>query len=904
MSYFKNIQSLDDLKEQFKKLARKHHPDAGGNAETMKEINREYDILFPVWKHRYNALSAQPTEETSDSTRNKFYSDNGWEGEKHDWNRDIKDVAALIRNYVKEIYPTYKFSVRIHRYSMGQTLYTDMVEAPHDIYKTREELNLKELNEIYRKLKANDYYNGEELGGEEFDQALEKAWKESNFYKVYNEQTQAMIDDIEREVRAYNYEDIDSMTDYYHVDFHYSGVKVSSDLKIVEKQARVKAKESTENNDNHERYQIKKSTHTKTGEDIYLVKIVDTLEREEFLEEKQKLKEMGGYYSKYTHSFVFKEDPSDKLNKNSINIQKNVNTQEDMSEEDIYNNIFEYEMLIGMPEEERITLRQRGTGWNLEKANKNIQDYAEYARNCKTYLKENLFQINTCEEVSYYLLDDLARYNAHPHYTVSGVKIEKSDTNSITFKVSGYEHDDGSYESYSETKTWTLNQINEDLKAICLTHYWKDKKIKYLKEKNQIKMIGKLEDKFAIPENDRLTQRYRSPYEDINSNKNKNPDEIGYVLRSYTSESEIERKYEQLLDMDSHDKTISTEDKIDVISKENIENSVSSNNFELKQVSVRLNEEATLYSSNSIQTAEDAVEIVGKELLSQLDREQICIINLDTAKQPINFSIVSVGTLNQALSEPREMLKASILSNAGSVILLHNHVSGSLSPSSQDYEMTKRMIESFEIVGIKVLDHIIIGGNNKENFYSMREDNNEMFENYKVNGKELKLTDIGEKLLHEVPVFLVAEDLAYWVNNTYTTISLENNEAELLLDYMDGHGYNLGVDGDNLVRIDAENSGNEIIDYNIESAIYDVCDWNSDLQEETSENLNKAYSVEEVYELRQYMKGLKNDEELLEKMFVKTTLGKTLDLGTESSKHEKNHEEVAQKPKKGKGMVI
>lgn len=559
MNYFKNIHSLDELKEQFKELARKNHPDAGGDEDVMKQINQEYDTLFPIWKHRYNASASKPTDETAYSTRSQFYTQNGWEGEKHDWNRDIKDVAALIRSYVKEVYPTYKFGVRIQRYSMGQTLYTELKEAPHDIYKTREELTNEDLNVIYRKLKANSYYSGDELGGEEFEAALQKAWNESNFYKVYNELTQAIINDVEREVKSYNYEDIDSMIDYFHVDFHYFGVKIASDFKIVEKQARVKSKENsvkntTQNMQNqeaneNERYQIEKSKHTKTGEDIYLVKIIDTLERKDFLQEKQKMKELGGYYSKYTHSFVFKEDPSNKLNKNSLNNQKNVSTQENMSEEDIYNYIFEYEMLINMPTEERLTLSQRGKGWNLEKVNGNIKDYSEYARNCEKYLKDNLFQINTCEEVSYYLLFDLAEYHAHPHDTVQGVKIERSDTNSITFEVSGYEHDDGSHEPYSEKKTWTLDQINKDLKSICLTHYWKDKKIKYLKEENQIKMIGKLEDKFEIPENDRLTQRYRSPYEDADSNKNKSPDEVGYVLRTYADTTGIEKRYRHLTDI-------------------------------------------------------------------------------------------------------------------------------------------------------------------------------------------------------------------------------------------------------------------------------------------------------------------------------------------------------------------
>ena len=52
--YFKNIKSFEDLKNQFKLLARKNHPDAGGDAEIMKEINCEYDALFPIWKEHHN----------------------------------------------------------------------------------------------------------------------------------------------------------------------------------------------------------------------------------------------------------------------------------------------------------------------------------------------------------------------------------------------------------------------------------------------------------------------------------------------------------------------------------------------------------------------------------------------------------------------------------------------------------------------------------------------------------------------------------------------------------------------------------------------------------------------------------------------------------------------------------
>ena len=261
------------------------------------------------------------------------------------------------------------------------------------------------------------------------------------------------------------------------------------------------------------------------------------------------MEELGGYYSKYTHSFIFKEDPSDILNENALNSQIKENTQDNMSEEEIYNNIYEYETLINMPEEERITLEQRGKGWNLERANENIKDYIEYAHKCKKYLKDNLFQINSCEEVSYYLLSDLAGYHAHPHDTVQGVKIEECDTDSITFIIRGYEHDDGSHESYSERKIWTLEQINKDLKSICLTHYWSDKRIKYLKEENQIRMIGKIEDKLEIPENERFTEIYKSPNETQASNETVNPNQVSYVLRTYASSQAVEKKYQELVEM-------------------------------------------------------------------------------------------------------------------------------------------------------------------------------------------------------------------------------------------------------------------------------------------------------------------------------------------------------------------
>ena len=233
------------------------------------------------------------------------------------------------------------------------------------------------------------------------------------------------------------------------------------------------------------------------------------------------------------------------------------------------------------------------------------------------------------------------------------------------------------------------------------------------------------------------------------------------------------------------------------------------------------------------------------------------------------------------------MLKASILSNAGSVIMLHNHPSGNYYPSVEDYQVTERIIKSFDSVGIKVLDHVIIAGNNIDDYYSMREENVKMFEESPVLTGKLEFSDISEHLLHKINVFLVAEDLSYWINNTHSTISLTDKEAELILNYMDGHGYNLGVENENLVRIDVEEETPTAEKYNINEAIYAVCDWNAELISETNENINNAASVEEVCKLREYMKALRADESVIDAMFKKTSLGKTLELGTEKQEEKK-----------------
>ena len=86
---------------------------------------------------------------------------------------------------------------------------------------------------------------------------------------------------------------------------------------------------------------------------------------------------------------------------------------------------------------------------------------------------------------------------------------------------------------------------------------------------------------------------------------------------------------------------------------------------------------------------------------------------------PLGFHVCSVGTVGSALVHPREVFKIAILANAAAVILVHNHPSGDPLPSGEDKQITKRIKEAGELMGISVLDHVILGD---ERFYSFADE--------------------------------------------------------------------------------------------------------------------------------------------------------------------------------------
>ena len=107
-----------------------------------------------------------------------------------------------------------------------------------------------------------------------------------------------------------------------------------------------------------------------------------------------------------------------------------------------------------------------------------------------------------------------------------------------------------------------------------------------------------------------------------------------------------------------------------------------------------------------------------KNKLGSRKQEYFYCIYLDTSKRVINDKLLFIGTTNYSLVHPREVFKEAYLSGATAIICIHNHPSGNVLPSDQDIGITKNLISAGSLLGIKVVDHVIIG---KNNYYSFLE---------------------------------------------------------------------------------------------------------------------------------------------------------------------------------------
>lgn len=138
--------------------------------------------------------------------------------------------------------------------------------------------------------------------------------------------------------------------------------------------------------------------------------------------------------------------------------------------------------------------------------------------------------------------------------------------------------------------------------------------------------------------------------------------------------------------------------------------------FELNR---RVEYDGKWYSLKKITSPSDIAEIY-IPLLRDEFQEKFYLICLSSSNRIIKHQLLFVGTLNASLVHSREIFKTALVNNAANIILLHNHPSGNLEPSSEDVKITNQIKEAGKLFNIQVFDHLIIAGNNYVSFVEKR----------------------------------------------------------------------------------------------------------------------------------------------------------------------------------------
>lgn len=128
-----------------------------------------------------------------------------------------------------------------------------------------------------------------------------------------------------------------------------------------------------------------------------------------------------------------------------------------------------------------------------------------------------------------------------------------------------------------------------------------------------------------------------------------------------------------------------------------------------------------------IKTGNDAYFLVKDEMENEL-QEKFMAIYLDTRKYVLLKKVIFIGTVNYSSITARDVFREGVKVNAASMIIIHNHPAGSVKPSYEDIYLTNEFIKLGRMMGILVIDHLIIG---KNNYYSFRESNGDLFEKQK-----------------------------------------------------------------------------------------------------------------------------------------------------------------------------
>lgn len=184
---------MADLKKEYRRLALQHHPDKGGDTAIMQQVNTEFERLFKVWKDKpdVSAASTGYEHDYSGATAKEYteyvYNEYRWKGHNYK-GQHAPEIVELVRTWLKETYPRYKFSVRRENY-----------------------------NSIYIKLMSADF--------EAFTRESGKVQDHINHYNIernpdLTDRAKEVMLNVCDFVMSYNFDDSDAMTDYFHTNFY------------------------------------------------------------------------------------------------------------------------------------------------------------------------------------------------------------------------------------------------------------------------------------------------------------------------------------------------------------------------------------------------------------------------------------------------------------------------------------------------------------------------------------------------------------------------------------------------------------------------------------------------------------------------------------------------------------
>ncbi len=123
---------------------------------------------------------------------------------------------------------------------------------------------------------------------------------------------------------------------------------------------------------------------------------------------------------------------------------------------------------------------------------------------------------------------------------------------------------------------------------------------------------------------------------------------------------------------------------------------------------LQLKEEFTNYDVRPLMSDPTKVyELLKPMFLS--DKESFLLLSLNTKNGVIAIRTISIGSLNANIVHPREVYRAALFDSAANIIVAHNHPSGDPTPSREDIDITKKLLEAGNLLGITLLDHVIVG---------------------------------------------------------------------------------------------------------------------------------------------------------------------------------------------------